>query len=240
MSKNFISIILVLILATATFTLHAQAETIYFTVDGNPYFPQYTQTPIGYAIPAQTINGSSWQVSITGVVDIDPFISFGFTATNIDSAPHDFGFMFFPGVPILMPSGPTLLKSSIVGGLTDSTGDGVSISPATGNTMVSDNYLSLNPTNPIIWSVGPAVTFAQGEPGSFYNYGAFAFSGPGPDGPFTDILFGEKVLFTLSGYGDIAALTGYCSINPVPLPGAALLLGSGLLGLVGWRRFRKS
>ena len=27
--------------------------------------------------------------------------------------------------------------------------------------------------------------------------------------------------------------------NPVPLPGAAWLLGSGLLGLVGLRRFRK-
>jgi hypothetical protein len=27
--------------------------------------------------------------------------------------------------------------------------------------------------------------------------------------------------------------------NPVPLPPTALLLGSGLLGIVGWRRFRK-
>jgi hypothetical protein len=30
------------------------------------------------------------------------------------------------------------------------------------------------------------------------------------------------------------------TINAVPLPPSALLLGSGLLGLVGWRRFRKS
>lgn len=27
--------------------------------------------------------------------------------------------------------------------------------------------------------------------------------------------------------------------NPVPIPGSVLLMGSGLLGLVGWRRFRK-
>jgi hypothetical protein len=30
------------------------------------------------------------------------------------------------------------------------------------------------------------------------------------------------------------------SVNVVPLPSAVLLLGSGLLGLAGWRRFRKS
>ena len=29
------------------------------------------------------------------------------------------------------------------------------------------------------------------------------------------------------------------SVDPVPLPGAILLLGSGLVGLTGWRRFRK-
>ena len=31
----------------------------------------------------------------------------------------------------------------------------------------------------------------------------------------------------------------YTTTNPVPLPGAVWLLGSGLLGLAGWRRFRK-
>jgi uncharacterized protein (TIGR03118 family) len=30
------------------------------------------------------------------------------------------------------------------------------------------------------------------------------------------------------------------SLAPVPIPGAAWLLGSGILGLAGWRRFRKS
>jgi hypothetical protein len=40
--------------------------------------------------------------------------------------------------------------------------------------------------------------------------------------------------YNLTGGGQLAAL------QPVPLPGTLLLLGSGLLGLVGWRRFRKS
>lgn len=30
------------------------------------------------------------------------------------------------------------------------------------------------------------------------------------------------------------------SVNPVPIPGAVVLLGSGLLYLMGWRRFKKS
>lgn len=36
------------------------------------------------------------------------------------------------------------------------------------------------------------------------------------------------------------ASSGSASANPVPLPGAVWLLGSGLLGLGGWKRFRKS
>jgi hypothetical protein len=36
-------------------------------------------------------------------------------------------------------------------------------------------------------------------------------------------------------YGEMDSL-----VNIVPVPGAVWLLGSGLLGLAGWRRFRKS
>ena len=48
---------------------------------------------------------------------------------------------------------------------------------------------------------------------------------------------------SLGGHGGLVFLDGFGTEKPpnpnVPIPPSALLLGSGLLGLVGWRRFRK-
>jgi len=45
--------------------------------------------------------------------------------------------------------------------------------------------------------------------------------------------------FSLEG-GKSLTSGGYGVAPAVPIPPTVLLLGSGLLGLVGWRRFRKS
>ena len=42
------------------------------------------------------------------------------------------------------------------------------------------------------------------------------------------------------GEFDLMYLGQYTVVGAVPLPPSCILLGSGLLGLVGWRRFRKS
>jgi len=39
---------------------------------------------------------------------------------------------------------------------------------------------------------------------------------------------------------EIDAVSLHGNTSPVPVPPTLLLLGSGLMGLVGWRRFRKN
>jgi hypothetical protein len=199
----------------------------------------YLQVEDGFVISEQTINFLEGdKITITGNASADPAISYGIAVTDF-GAPSSFAFVFSIAVSAgELPAMPTVVNSSIVGGLTDFTGDGVAITATNPSGLIQDNYLQ---GVAFTWSVGPSASFGPGTPGSLYTYGAYTF-GPsaGPSGPYSGAFF-TALAFSLSGGGDIAALTGSCTINPapIPVPPAVLLLGSGLLGLVGFRRFRK-
>jgi hypothetical protein len=67
--------------------------------------------------------------------------------------------------------------------------------------------------------------------GNLISFSYSAFVEPIPGGGY-----GEGGI----AYLNLGLSLGNFTENPVPLPPTVLLLGSGLLGLAGWRRFRKS
>jgi hypothetical protein len=169
-----------------------------------------------------------WEITLGGEFNTDPFIAYGIAVVDF-GAPTAFGFSFF--TPIV-PTGPaTVVTASLVGGLTDATGDGISITPTVNAPFLQHSYATA-PATTMGVDVGLGFAAGAGPPGSFYGYGPFAAGPiPGPVGVWTGL--GVDLDFTLSGGGDIAALTGFSSINTVPEPSTIAMTVLGLIGLVG-------
>jgi hypothetical protein len=104
----------------------------------------------------------------------------------------------------------------------------------------ADVFLSFSAANPQVDNgVGTgeafAVFFGNADCGDVIAALNLAIANPGPydnSNPFPN--GGLSVALKIAG------LSGSTEAVNVPLPPSVLLMGSGLLGLVGWRRFRKS
>jgi len=186
------------------------------------------------------VETAGYKVSVGGGMEPDPMISYGITVTDFGT-PSSFGFFF--SSPIALGPGPTTVSASVVGGLTDFTGNGVKIVPtladADGDTIPELQVNTAGLTTNLGVDVGPLNVHVPGAAGSFYSYGPYAAGPqPGPAGPFgtLDITLG----FSLSGSGDIASLTGSASIVPAPEPSTFVLGALGIVGLVWHIRRRKS
>lgn len=160
----------------------------------------------------------------------DPTISFTHSFSNLGNAPVLVGFAFGP-VATGINVGSTNVFASQGVSLTDSNQSGAaSIAAALAGGDMMENFADAN-----TWGVNPA--FAPvGVPGFTASNSVNVLFG---NFPATNNLFSERVAYMLSA-GDFVGMTGLCRYDPVPLPPSAFLLGSGLLGLVGLRRFRKS
>jgi hypothetical protein len=179
-----------------------------------------------------------FSVELTGFLNPDPSIAYGIAVVDF-GAPSVFGFSF--GTPITPVGSPNTVNGSIVGGLTDFSGNGVSMTP-TGAFLQSASVGF--PLTSMGVDVGPAFLAPAGPPGAFHTYGPFAagpFLGPGP-GPWTFLTVSAG--FALSGDSDVAALTGFASIDesgttPVPEPTTLTLVVMGVGTALLRRRKRR-
>ena len=234
--KYFVPVALGLVVSARAITVEIeQPPSVHVMAGDNRYViePRLSDDQKGWVFD-QTIETDEFMIQLDGFLDPDPSIAYGIAVTDY-GAPSVFGFLFF--TPIV-PTGPgTVVNGSLVGGFTDMTGDGVSITPTGALVQTSDLHF---PATAMGVDVGPAFAAPAGPAGALYPYGAFS-SGviPGPVGLWTGLSVSAG--FGLSGGGDIAVLTGFASVETAAVPegsagwvGGAVLAGICALG----RRFR--
>lgn len=182
-----------------------------------------------WAIEDFTLRRDGFFITITGQLNPDPSIAYGLAVTDF-GAPSNFLVVF--GVPIVPTGFPNQVDASVVGGITDLTGNGASVTPTLGPSLqVSEVGIPLTSMGV---DVGPAAAYAPGPPGSFHVYGPFASGpalGPGP-GPWTFLQ--TSAGFTLSGGGDVLAITGFAQIVEVPVvPEVGTMATGAIISLGG-------
>lgn len=200
-------------------------------VDGESYeLASFESDGQFHLVPAVYVFGDTTIETLAMPRDAGATMAYGLAVSDL-GAPSTFSFSF--SMPITLDPGPTTIVSSIVGGMTDFTGNGVGISTAGGFSTIQRSWVSA-PTTGLGVDVGPSLSFGPGPSGSLYNYGAYA-TGPiaGPDLSGFGTL-SVAVDFTASGGGDIIVLTGFTDIAVVPAPASMALLGG--LGLFARRR----
>ena len=163
----------------------------------------------------------------------DPFVTNNFTVTNNLAVDQTFIITSTIGV---VPIGPSSLTSGSVGGsITDNNGNTATISDnsAAIYTALIDGAAYQTLLDPVF-----SVTTSAGGTSLFggVDFGLPPNSQPGPS-ISTDI--GIRMEFILTP-GDSVSFTSRFEVQAVPVPAAVWLFGSGLLGLVGIARHKKS
>lgn len=175
--------------------------------------------------------------------NLDPFMTYGYTVTNDTNTTLTYTATFVsPILPTVTQ--PNTVRARMSGGLTDGTGDGVTLGLGPGDLDTRFFSLSSVPnalqTDPFVnagVNVGLAETEISGSGGDSFLYGVHR--SPTIAGPLgTWNTMGLQTRFTLTGNGDVASVTGFAEILPIPEPSeiAFMIAGLGLVGSIARRR----
>lgn len=173
------------------------------------------------------LNMESWSLSM----DSDPFITNNFTLTNTTAFTQTYSIGVAIGVTPVIPNAG--MRGSVGFSLTDNNANGATL--ATSGASIYQGKIDGN-TARTLWDPATSFTAPFGSTSSSTFFG-FPVREAAPES--VDSTIGIVITFSLTG-GDSVAFTSNFDVEPVvvPVPAAAWLFGSGLLGLVGLARRR--
>lgn len=183
----------------------------------------------GDPITLMATDGSSFTIG-GAMFDPDPVLLFSASATNNSNSALTYSFSFnTPLSPAL--TGAINSHAELGVTLTDGLNNGASVQPLIGQGFMLKSYdlyagggsVSKNVDVGTLFSIGSGTAY------NFYTADSTLFCAQ------SCTTMSSVLSFTLTGK-DAVGFSGKVEQMPVPVPGALLLLSSGLFGLLGWRR----
>ena len=176
---------------------------------------------------ATAIDGSTFTINSAEAIP-DPLLFFAGSATNNTNAPLSYSIAFnSPLLPNLL--GPVDSHAELGLSLTDGLNDGATVQPTLpGGKMLNsfDLYSNGTPISKNV-NIGDLFSIVSGTGTTTFSADSSLVCGQ------ACVTMSAIMSFTLTGQDAVGFSGKVVQVAPVPLPGAVLLFGSGLLGLAG-------